>query len=87
MGIDYVMGYRDAVSALELETNRIIKSIEKGTREEMVAAIDAFIASVYVLRLLCETLEEEMFEEMEEETDCKDCDFIVMCEELIKYIR
>ncbi len=87
MGIDYVMGFRDAVSALELETNRIIKSIENGTREEMVAAIDAFISSVYILRLHCETLEEEMFEEMEEETNCENCDFIAMCEELNKYIR
>jgi len=87
MGINYVMGFRDAVSTLELETNRIIKSIKKGTREEMSAAIDAFISSVYVLRLQCETLEEEMFEEMEEEADCEDCDFIVMCGELNKYIR
>ena len=66
-----------------LETNRIIKGIKKGTREEMIAAIDAFISSVYVLRLQCETLEEEMFEEMEEENiNCEDCDFIIICEEL-----
>lgn len=82
MGIDYVMGFRDAVSALELETNRIIKGIKNGTREEMIAAIDAFISSVYVLRLQYETLEEEMLEEMEESINCEDCDFVVICEEL-----
>jgi len=85
MGIDYVMGFRDAVSALELETNRIIKGIKNGTREETIAAIDAFISSVYILRLQYETLEEEMLEEMEEESiNCEDCDFVVICEELNK---
>ena len=82
MGIDYVMGFRDAVSTLELETNRIIKGIKKGTREEMIAAIDAFISSVYILKLQFEILEEEMLEEIEESIDCEDCDFIIIREEL-----
>lgn len=87
MGIDYVMGFRDATQALELETNRIISAINKSTREEMSAAIDAFIASVYVLKLQYETMEEEMLEEMNELFDYEYCDMMSECEEFNKNIN
>ena len=83
MGIDYAMGFKDATKTMELETNRIINSIEIGNRKEMANAINSFISTVYVLRLQSETLEEEMFEEMkEEEMDCTFCDMLDECMEL-----
>lgn len=87
MGIDYLKGFRDATKVFENETNSIIRNLKGGTKKEMVTAIDTFIASVYVLRLQYEIMEEKLFEEMEEEINCEECDYADICEDLTKYIE
>lgn len=83
MGINYIMGFKDATDILVGETNRVIKELENTTsREALVNAIDAFISTTYIMRLQYERLEEETLEEMEEELEenCTDCGFSYFCD-------